>query len=191
VSVLTELQQQLWWDLADVIGSGSTGKTLFAKVNQPRYYVTNTGRAYDAKTEVPFTDPLDPVVDPPATLSVVMAGVGTPTIDDSANTLTIPELAAGASSFLAGAGGDTPAVQYVFVSAGQSPSRFSRAHPYQLVSALVYTSESLGDANAQTIDLAALGLPTIAGYVMYVKRYVQAADGRISTPIEERITIVA
>lgn len=181
INILTEAQQQAWFDAAE---GTQSGKSLFGKINQARIYSNNTGRFTldDGTTASPF----DLVLDPPLALSTDFVAPSC-IIDDSSNTITLGTVAAG--DWNADAALGTPAVLYIYVTPGQRSSRLARQKPYQLVRAI-----SVEDAAAQTvaaINLATLGLPTVAGYVMYVKVYVQSPVGGISIPVEQRKTIVA
>lgn len=183
-NVLTETQQQGWWDIAT---GSSTGKTLFSKVNQPRIYATNTDRvttnAGVGTTIVPayLTDA------PSGGLAVDFALDNAPVIDDPSNELQLGTIPAG--NWNAGADGTHKALVFVYVSGPQDPSRFARQHPYQLVRCLaiaVATAPAITD-----IDLSTYGIPTVEGKVCYVKVYAQDKEGRTSLPIEYRVTITA
>lgn len=185
-NVLSEAEQQSWWDLADAIGGTQQGKTLFSRVNQNRIYANNTGRTANG-TGTPLSSNFGLITEAPNGLSV---GGTTPTgvaIDDSDNALKFTGIPAG--EWNADADLSNVALTYVFVSGPQSASRFSRAFPYQLVSVLQTTSSAA--TGAVSIGLAAFGLPTVTGRVMYVKTYQQSVDGRVSTPVEQRVTIQA
>lgn len=184
--VLTEAQQQAWWDLAGLIGGTQQGKTLFSKVNQPRIYANNTGRITD-EGGTPAAGTLALIDDAPGGLAVsgtVPQGV---TIDDSDNALKIATIPAGEWNADAQEGEES--VVYVFVSGPQPPSRFSRAFPYQIVAAMKV--ESNADIDNVSINLASWGIPTVVGRDLYVKTYMQAPDGRISVPVEQRISVTA
>lgn len=181
-SILTEEQQQLWWDFAE---GSQTGKSLFSKVNQPRLYAQNTGRAKNPDGSAP-TNPLTYLGDPPESLSAVFTGIAL-TVDASSDTLIFPAIPA-EEPWMDNATAGTPAIMYVFVSAGQNASRFSRQHPYQLVAAVVFEAET--GVTPTAINLADLGIPTVEDKVMYVKVVVQNPEGGLSVPQETRITVL-
>lgn len=181
VNILSEATQTAWWDIAE---GSQTGKSLFAKVNQPRLYARNTGRS-KKPSGAALTNVLSYIETPPASLATDFAGI-TATIDDSANTLILP-LIPGGEPWRVDAATDTPAMMFIFVSASQNASRFSRQHPYQLVRAIGF--EDVADVTPAAIDLAALGLATITGKIMYVKIIVQAVLGGLSVAQETRVTV--
>lgn len=183
-SVLTELQQSNWFDIAT---GTQTGKSLFAKVNQARIYAANAGRITDeAGTEAVFEPPY--FADAPTDGITVPFFLNTPpVIDDSGNTLDIGEASEGHWNI--NATGAAEAGVYVYLSGPQSPSRNARQHPYQLVRA--YAIGSDGDITFTPINLATLGIPTVAGKIYYVKVYAQDDKGRTSLPVEYRVTCVA
>jgi hypothetical protein len=181
-SILTEDQQEAWWDIAE---GSQTGKSLFSRVNQPRIYAQNTGRAKVPAGTAP-TNALTYIPDPPETLATVFGGIAI-TADASANTLILPEVL-GAEAWRDGSTALAPSVMYVFVSAEQNSSRFSRQHPYNLVRAIVFENET--DVTPAAIDLDALGFAVIEGKVMYVKVIVQDPMGGLSVPTEDRITVL-
>lgn len=180
-NLLTETQQQGWWDIAT---GSQQGKTLFAKVNQPRIYANNTDRITDSSGS--DTDPLALIVNAPESTSTSWVAPAA-TIDDSANTLALATVEAG--DWNTGADAPTPSVVYVYLSGPQLPSRFSREKPYQLIRA--YTVDVPDPVELTAINLAALGIPSVTGRVFYVKLIAQAPDGRVSTPVEQRVTVVA
>lgn len=179
-ATLNQTQRETWAETGE---STATGETNFLRVNQPRIYAVNSGR-----TALLDADKPDIIVAPPASFSTQFTFPEI-TIDDSSNNLVVDSFAATDECFV-GKTTSTPAIVYIFVSPQQSASRFARQHPYQLVSAQVFGTD--GDPTAGcTVDLAALGLPTVAGNVMYVKMYAQAPGGGMSQPVEQRVTIVA
>lgn len=180
-SVLTELQQQAWFDAAE--GSQS-GKSLFGKLNQARIYANNTGRVTD-DAGLATTD-FNLITEPPESLSTTVS-IPTATIDDSANTLDIGTIPGGSWNDDASSGAGSAV--FVYMSAPQQASRLARKGSYMLVRA--FNLENAGDFDTPAINLAALGIPTVAGYVAYVKVYVQDPYGGVSVPVEQRVTIVA
>ncbi len=188
---LDEAAIQSWWDLAT---GSATGKSIFSKLNQPRVYVANAGRAKSIAGATLNPTPPYFLATPEATLNghegttVEFIPPQLPVIDDSANTLALGTIPADVP-LTVDCDADNNAVVYVYVSAAQSATRLSRQHPYQLAQAYVLITDG---ANALTaINLAALSLPTLEGRVMYVKVYGQDAAGRLSIPQEYRVTIVA
>lgn len=182
-SVLSEEQIQAWWDVAE---GSQQGKTLFAKVNQPRIYAQNTGRVYTPAGVL--TELSLPVkVLPPESFSAPGHAIDY-TVDASANELTIGALPDDAE-FSIGAAADNPAIMLVYASTGQVPSRLSRKNPYNLVAAVRFPAATDSFAGFD-IDLAALGMPTIEGYVMYLKTVFISPGGGVSVPLEQRIELV-
>lgn len=179
-STLTDVQREAWWDLAT---GAQTGQTLFNKVNQPRIFANNSTLLVGTDGATP---PITTIVPPPASLSTPFSGF-IAVIDDSANTLTISGLNV-LDPYQSDTSDTTPSVVYVYCSHQQTASRFSRQHAYRLVYA-----DAIGGpvAALAAINLAALGMTTAVGEIMYVKLVVQAPDGAISVPTEARITIVA
>lgn len=180
-SVLTEEQQEAWWDLAE---GSQTGKSLFSKVNQPRIYAQNTGRTVKSSGGAP-TNPLTYLADPPETFAAVFGGVVI-TADASANTLILPSIL-GTETWRVGSTADAPSIIYVFASAEQNSSRFSRQHPYQLVKAIVF--ENTTTVTPAAIDMDALGFAMIEGKVMYIKVVVQDPLGGLSVAQETRTVV--
>lgn len=181
-TIMNDAQRELWWDIAE--GSG-TGASIFTRLNQPRFYTNATGRQV---VEGTGTGPLAVITAPPDGTSVPFNGA-TIVIDDSANAMSVSGLeVTDAWQADADGGASQFAVMYIYASHQQSSSRLSRQHPFELITAVL-----VGDPTATfaSIPLAALGFTTEAGKVMYVKYYVQDIAGRTSTPIVERITIVA
>lgn len=180
---LSETQIQAWWDLAT---GSQTGKSLFSQINQPRIYANNTGRV---KTAASVDTTLVPAyfADPPAgSLTVPFFCDAAPVIDDSDNAL---QISAGAGDWNTGADATHKAAVFVYMSGPQVASRLSRQHPYQLVQCFAVTAATAPDFDA--IDLADLGIPTVADHVAYVKIIAQDKDGRVSLPLEYRVTITA
>lgn len=183
-TLLSDAQRAAWWLLA---GTGQQGENVFNIVNVVRGYVNNI-RLWTEQNGTPWTgDTLPLVLDPPAALRPIVTFPSS-VIDVSAGTLAPSGLGSN-PDWLQGAGTGTPAVLYVYASNQQSPSRFSRQYPYQLVNA--YLIESTDGGPLGTIDLDALGFPLTANQVMYVKYVAQSADGSISTPFEDRVVIQA
>lgn len=184
-NTLTELEQDGWFEQAE---GAQTGKSLFAKVNQPRIYANNTSRVTD---ETGASQPFDPpyfVDAPTGGLSVPQPVFSAaPVVDDSANTLTIGEAAAGLWNV--GTDATHNAGLFVYVSGPQNPSRSVRQRPYQLIRA--FSVNAATAFTADPINLAAFGIPTVTGKVFYVKVYAQDKAGRLSLPQEYRVTVVA
>lgn len=184
-TVLSEADQEAWWDLAE---GGQTGQSLFTKANQGRIYATNSGRtAGITGTYAGFL--MDVVLTPPESFSTTLTTPTAIVIDDSANTLVF--VANAIDEWNAEAvGSDQHAMLAVYASHQQSASRFSRQHPYQ---ALAFVVREEGDAAAGTvtINLATYGFTTQVGKVMYLKFRAYTTDGRVSGEINVRQTIVA
>lgn len=183
-NTLTELQQEGWYDIAE---GAQTGKSLFAKVNQPRIYASNSTRVTDETgggiTVLPAYFP-----DAPSDgLNVDFALPFEPIIDDSANTLDIQGVVAG--NWNLGADATHMSMVFVYVSGPQNSSRAARQRPYALARA--YAIADAGDIIFTPINLATLGYPTIVGKVFYVKVYAQDNKGRTSLAQEFRTTVVA
>lgn len=186
--VLTDEQREAWWDAVE--GSG-TGKSFFTKVNQPRAYSNNSGRQVNNTGDegIPISYKLTP---PPGTAGVDFTHP-TFTIDDSANNLTFPALNSSDGIWTGIDDDEDTCVLYVYGTHQQRSSRFSRQHPYQLLAAieLISLAQLTGDGGTFTIDLAALGLTTAAGEVMYLKTICQGNDGRLSAKFEQRVEITS
>lgn len=183
-NTLTELQQQGWFDIST---GAQTGKSLFAKVNQPRIYSNNTERVTVAAGTASTLKPAYFGDAPTDGLNVSFALGQTPVIDDSSNNLQLGTIPAG--EWNTNADTDNNAAVFVYLSGPQSPSRGARQRPYQLVRAYAINAET--DINATAIDLAGFGIPTVAGRVFYVKVYAQDYRGRTSLPLEYRVTVQA
>lgn len=186
-TILSEADQEAWWDLAT---GSQTGQTLFGRTNQPRIYAVNSGRMadtdgnYGAESGTP-----DVVTTPPLSASTELSAPTAVVIDDSANTLTFDASATDTyNSQTLGAGEFS--ILFVYATHQQSASRASPQHPYQLLQALVRTA---GDPDVTTplINLATHGFTTQVGKVMYLKFIAQAKDGSVSIPIVQRVTITA
>lgn len=184
-TVMTEANQELWWDIAE---GSQTGQSLFVRVNQPRFYVGNTDRGIDDAGD-PYTDAIPTIVTPPDGLSTDQS-TPTVTIDDSDNLMEVDATATGTWSTETVAAGKA-SLMLVYASHQQNASRFSRQHPYALVAAIVRAPATSPPSLPTPIDLSTMGYGTIAGRVMYVKTVVQDQLGRVSVPIEQRITIGA
>lgn len=184
-TTLSETNQELWWDQAS---GGQTGQGLFTKVNQPRVYAQNTGLARSNDTADPI-DAIDYVVTPPDGTGTTITLPSAIVIDDSANTLTFtagPDDEWNTETPVA----SKPSLLYVYGSHQQSPSRFSRQHPYRLLAVVerVNGDPAVG-ALISPIPLAPLGMTTTAGDVMYVKFRASTSDGRISNEVTTRVII--
>lgn len=184
-TAMNEAEQEAWWDIAE---GSQTGQSLFVRVNQPRFYVNNTDRAVTADG-VEYTTDIPTVVTPPDGLSTDQF---TPevTIDDSVNQMDVNGTDTGTWSSEVVTSGKA-SLLLVYASHQQNASRFSRQHPYALIAAIVRPPAADPIDDVTPIDLAALGYTTIAGRVMYVKTIAHDQNGRVSVPIEQRITIVA
>ena len=181
-STLSPTNMLTWIALAT---GEETGQTLFGKVNNVRAYANGAGLTVAVSSGIA---PLPRIEVAPASLSTLYSGC-TAVVDDSSNNLTVTNADVNDawlqnSDYLSAECG----VQYHYLTEQQSASRQSRANPYRLVRVTVYGGPSVA---AQVIDLAALGMATTSGKIMYYKTQVQAPDGSLSIPIEKRITIQA
>lgn len=187
-SILTEEEREAWWDL--VTGS-QTGKSLYTVLNQPRAYAgsvlgtfrsTNVGA--DPVVSIPIMDtpPAVRQFTDPFNLSYV--------VDDSANTVTVSLDGDLAATLTAGASDVAPATLLIFGSHQQSPSRLSRQHPMALIHVVTFT-EAQDPPETVVIDLAALGMTTQTGKVMYFRGQLSNPTGAYAKTGEERVTITA
>jgi hypothetical protein len=182
-SSLSAANQALW----EAIATGSeTGQTLFSKVNNARLYANSAGLTVAVASGI---TPLPVLQVPPASLSTLYSGC-TAVVDDSSNNLTVTnsnvnDAFLAESDYLVGA---ACGVQWIYITPQQNYSRLSRQHPYRLARVTVNGGPGVA---AQVIDLAALGLATTAGQIMYFRTVVQTPTGALSISIEKRITIQA
>jgi hypothetical protein len=178
-SILTEAQQEAWWDVAT---GAQTGQTLYTKINQPRIFAVNTTRVTLA------TDTTLVPIDTPNALFTPSTQLTAPTgmvIDDSANTLVISGIST-ADPWQVDADENDPGVLYIYGSHQQNSSRFSRQHPYQLLAA--YTKGAT-NITTVTVNLAPLGFTTQTDKVMYIKLRAQDKYGGLSTDLVQRVAI--
>lgn len=184
-TILTEDQQELWWDLAT---GSQTGQTLFSRANQPRIYAQNAGRTtglaggYEA-IEIPA------IITPPDSASTPLTTPTGVVIDASDNTLVLTANADdpyNAETLTTG----QVACLLVYATHQQNASQFSRSRSYQMCAAIC---RQAGDPaiGSPEIDLSAFGFTTTTGKVMYLKFVALDHEGRASVPVEMRVPITA
>lgn len=185
-STLTQSNRDAWEALAQ---DEESGQNLFMSVNQARTYANSTGRIQLFGGGGTFQTYLAPPVG--FTRSTPLTPPTTITVDASANSLVVTGFNED-DPFLANAVDTNMSALMVYISDPQDASRFARQHPYQLAQiGEIESPEIVNSFGGIQLVLADIGMTAIAGKVCYVKIQVQAPNGGLSTPVEERVLIQA